>query len=409
MRRLVLSNCRLPDGAAADVLIEGGMLCNIAPSRALAGDTRYDVGGRLLTPGLTDPHLHPDKAYGLAEEADSASDVSQAIQRVRERKPYETADAVRERSLRLLRSCLRLGTTRVRLHAEVDPLLGLRSVEGVLAARRELAGLMRIEVVAFPQEGIVKEPGTLELMREALAMGCDVVGAISYQDLDAREHLMLAGSLAREFGLPLDVHADFCLPPERSQLKTIIEVTRSLEMEGRVTLGHCTTLARIGPEQQQSIARELARSGIKLIVLPRTDLYLDGAIAPLAALKQAGVFCSIASNNIGNAFTPAGRPSLPSVAALYALANREASRPKLDALARSLWQSSEICGVESEIETGAAADLALWPVEEPWQLVAEEPEPDMVLVGGEVVYRRGEEWIEESEPAAVWSGAAKES
>ena len=129
-------------------------------------------------------------------------------------KPFVTEEAVQEKTLRLLRWCLGFGTTRVRVHAEVDPLLGLRSVQGVLAAREALRGQMRVQVVAFPQEGIVKEPGTLELMREALLMGCDVVGAISYQDPDSRQHLSLAAGLARDFALPLDVHADFCVALE---------------------------------------------------------------------------------------------------------------------------------------------------------------------------------------------------
>ncbi len=85
---------------------------------------------------------------------------------------------------------------------------------------------------------------------------------------------------------------------------------------------------------------------------------------------------------------------------MYALANREASKQQLGVLGRSLWQASEVCGIESDIKTGAVADLALWPVEEPWQLVAEEAEPDMVLVGGEVVFSRAgniKEWM----PAGV--------
>ncbi len=265
MARLLLTNCRLPDGATADVLLEDGLIASIdAPGVLSMASPAIDAAGRLLTPGLTDPHLHPDKAFGLSGDAGSASGVAEAIQAVRAGKPFETEEAVFERTMRLLRWCLSLGTTRVRVHAEVDPLLGLRSVQGVLAAREALRGQMRIEVVAFPQEGIVKEPGTLALMRDAVLMGCDVVGAISYQDPDAKEHLSRAAGLARDFDLPLDVHADFCVPVEQSQLETIIEVTQEDELEGRVTAGHCTTLARMLPPERDAIARKLAASGIRL-------------------------------------------------------------------------------------------------------------------------------------------------
>jgi cytosine/creatinine deaminase len=402
MTRLLLTNCRLPDGARADVLLQDGLIADIVEPGLLPGDNPvYDAAGRLLTPGLTDPHLHPDKAFGLSGDAGSATNVSAAIQAVRADKPYETAEAVYERSLRLLRWCQSFGTTRVRVHAEVDPMLGLRSVEGTVAAREALAGQMHVQVVAFPQEGIIKEPGTLELMRQALRAGCDVVGAITYQDPDAHEHLSLAAALAREFVVPLDVHADFCVPPQQSQIEAAVDVTRTYGLEGRVTLGHCTTLARMSPEVRNPIVARLNDVGARLVVLPRTDLYLDGAIAPLAVLRETGLSCFIATNNVRNAFTPVGRPSLPSVAALYALANREATRTQLDTLARSMWQASEVCGVESRLVRGEAAALAIWPVEEPWQIVAEESQPDLVLVGGQVAFQNSISGIKESVPAAV--------
>jgi cytosine/creatinine deaminase len=402
MTRLLLTNCRLPDGVSADVLLQDGLIAEIvAPGVLLVGGPAYDVAGRLLTPGLTDPHLHPDKAFRLASEAGSAMSVDEAIQAVRRGKPHQTAAAVYERSLRLLRWCLSFGTTRVRVHTEVDPMLGLRSVEGLLAARREMSDQMHVQVVAFPQEGIVREPGTLDLMRQALQMGCDVVGSITYQDPDAREHLSLAAGLAREFALPLDVHADFSVPVEESQLDAVLKTTRAHGLEGRVTLGHCTTLARMEPDIRDPLVARLVDADIRLVVLPRTDLYLDGAIAPLAELQEAGLSCFVASNNVCNAFTPVGRPSLPSVAALYALANREATKSQLDSLAQSLWQASEVCGVESRIEPGWAADLTVWGVEEAWQVVAEETVPDAVLFGGRIVYENAGCSIKESTPASV--------
>ena len=256
MDRLLLTNCRLPEGGLADVLLQGGEIAEVSyPGALQVLAPAHDVAGRLLTPGLTDPHLHPDKAFGLSDDRVPATNVGEAIARLRQRKPLETAEAVYLRTLRLLRLCLGFGTTRVRLHAEVDPLLGLRSVEGVLAARDEMAGQIHAEVVAFPQEGIVKEPGTLELMRQALSMGCDVVGAITYQDPDAGQHLEMAAGLAREFDAPLDVHADFCVPVETSQIEAVAAATLAYGLDGRVTLGHCTTLARMSPAERELILR----------------------------------------------------------------------------------------------------------------------------------------------------------
>ena len=384
----ILRACHLPGGQEADLLLEDGTIAAVeAPGILPPVPEEIAAHGRLITPGLADPHLHPDKAFGLDDALGSAATLSEAIAAVREQKPLVTAASVRERTLDLLRWCLSLGTTQVRVHAEVDPLLQLRSVEGVLSAREALRGTMHVQVVAFPQEGIIREPGTLDLMREAMLMGCDVVGAISYQDPDAREHLSLAADLARRFGRPLDVHADFGVAPESSALGALAEVVHKFGLEGMVAAGHCTTLARMDAAARAHLTSRLVSAGVAVIALPRTDLFLDGVIAPLEELRDRGLSCYLATNNVRNAFTPVGKPSLPSVAVVYALAAHVGTKTALGTLARTLWQSPLLNGAD-DVVAGAPADLCIWPVQQPWRLIADEPEPDLVLVGGKVVASR---------------------
>jgi cytosine deaminase len=381
---LLLGDARLADGRRVDILVIDERIEAVEPAGALAetGSERMDLAGDLVTPGLTDPHLHPDKAFGLEEDDGAASSLVEAIARVRAQKPEQTSAMIEARTIRLVEWCLQLGTTRARLHAEVDPLLGLRSVAGVLAARAAVADRFQLEVVAFPQEGIVREPGTLTLMRDAMRLGCDVVGAISYQDPDPRVHLALAASLAREFGAPLDVHADFGVTVQQSCLELLGEIAAEFGLRGRSTAGHCTTLAAMDDATRQCTIARLVEAGIRVIALPRTDLYMEGRVAPLHLLWQAGVPAYVGTNNVVNAFTPVGRPSLPSVAAVYALAARQGSRQFLDNLAASLWHGAEL-------GPGAAADLCVWPVQEPWQLVSIEPQPSAVLVRGRFVHASG--------------------
>jgi cytosine deaminase len=379
---LLLANARLSDGRLVDVLIIGESVEAIQPAGTFAqtGWECLDLAGQLVTPGLTDPHLHPDKAFGLEDDAGAASTLAEAITRVRAQKPEQTSAMIKARTIRLVEWCLQLGTTRARMYAEVDPLLGLRGVAGVLAARTAVADRFHLEVVAFPQEGIVREPGTLSLMRDAMRLGCDVVGAISYQDPDARVHLGLAASVAREFGAPLDVHADFGVSVQHSCLELLSEIAAEFGLRGNVTVGHCTTLAMMDDATLQRTIAHLVEAGMRVVCLPRTDLYLDGRVAPLDRLWEAGVPAFVGTNNVVNAFTPVGRPSLPSVAAVYALASRKGSRQFLDKLAASLWQGAMVA-------PGATADLCVWPAREPWQLVATEAEPSSVLVRGRLVHR----------------------
>ena len=382
---VLLRDCRLPNGSITDVLLESGRIAalgNDAPPRALT----IDAHQRLLTPGLTDPHLHPDKAFGLEDAAASgANSLQEALARVRAQKAEQTTEGILARTVRLAEWCLSFGTTRARVHAEVDTLLGLRSVRGVLQARDALKRRIHLQVVAFPQEGIAAEPGSAELLREAMQLGCDVVGAISYQDADPRAHLEFAANLAAEWGAPLDVHIDFGQPVERSALGLLAEYARRKNV--RVLASHATTLAHMPAHQKSAVLEQLRAADIALCALPRTDLFMDGCVAPLAELHQAGLRTCIGTNNVMNAFTPVGRPSLPSVASVYALVAKLGDRATLDTLAESLWTAATCIGAPlPTVAAGAPADLCLWPCSSPWQIVATEAVPDVVLVGGEVAY-----------------------
>jgi cytosine/creatinine deaminase len=381
---LLLRGCRLPDGSTADVLVRDGRIATLHPTADWQGPV-VDANHRLLTPGLTDPHLHPDKAFGLEVQSAGANSRDEAIARVRAQKAEQTAEQICARTVRLMEWCLSFGTTRARVHAEVDPLLGLRSVEGVLRAREALEGRVHLQVVAFPQEGISKEPGTADLLREAMRLGCDVVGAITYQDADPRAHLEFTANLAREFGAPLDVHIDFGVPVRDSALVLLADVARATGV--RALAGHATTLAHMDDPRRAEVLEKLRDAGVAVCALPRTDLFMEGCVAPLRTLREAGVQTCLGTNNVLNAFTPVGRPSLPSVACVYALTARISQRSALHDLAESLWTAATCIGLPAPvIREGAPADLCLWPCDSAWQIVATEAQPDLVLVAGEVVH-----------------------
>ena len=212
----------------------------------------------------------------------------------------------------------------VRAHAEIDDALSLRSIDALLGVRDSLADAMTIQVCAFAQEGLDR-PGTTELMEAALGRGTDVVGGITYVDSNLRRHLDIVGRMAADHGVPLDLHADLSIDPEQSALREIVAAVSRWELGGRTALGHCTTLAQVDPSTRDHLGRQLADVGIVVIALPRTDLYLDGVIAPIEELAEQALAGYVATNNVENPFTPAGPPSLPEVAGLHALVRRIAS------------------------------------------------------------------------------------
>lgn len=384
---LLLANVHTVDGQQCNVAIADGVIAALRAAGEASGG--LDCGGALLTPALADLHLHPDKAY-LLDEEDAADSLAGAIARVRQRKPGETAAAVAARTVRLLNECLRHGTTAVRLHAEVDPLLGLRSVEGVLSAAAAFHGRVSTQVVAFAQEGILQEPGTEALLRRALRLGAHAVGGITYQDADTAAHLEIVCGLAREFACPLDLHADFCLPAGVTALPLVAAKVAAFGLGGRTLVGHCTSLAKLPEAERDALTAQLADAGVALVALPRTDLFLDGCIAPLEALEQRGLRCFIATNNVQNAFTSVGEASLPQVGQVYALARTLGTRHGLTRLVARLWQAHSVLGLPtiSDVpQPGEPADLCLWDCEQPWQIVARGLSPRLVVAGGKLLPR----------------------
>ncbi|MEJ2886766.1 amidohydrolase family protein [Actinomycetospora aeridis] len=298
-----------------DVAVDGGRIAAVGADLDRGGRTVLDGGGRTVLPGLVEPHLHLDKAM-LDPGPDPDAGLDAAVARTAERKKAFTPDDVRARATDVLRRAHAAGTTRVRTPVDVDPTVGLTSLDVLLALREEWAGRIELQVVPFPQEGIAARPGTRDLLVEALRRGADVLGACSYaeDDVDAcREHVRDVLDLAQHHGVPVDVHADFAAgagggatDPRHDLAADIATMTSAAGMQGRVVLGHVTTLAGLDPDRRRRTADALAAAGVGVVVLPPTDLYLVGASAPVRELRDAGVRVACSSNNVRNAFTPFG-------------------------------------------------------------------------------------------------------
>ncbi|GAA4868592.1 amidohydrolase family protein [Actinomycetospora straminea] len=295
-----------------DVAVTDGRIGAVGPGLEHPGPV-LDGHGRVVLPGLVEPHLHLDKAMLGAEVVGSLDD---AVARTAERKQTFTAEDVRARATDLLTRAHAAGVTRVRTPVDVDPTVGLTSLDVLLELRDAWRGAVDLQVVAFPQEGIAARPGTRDLLLEALARGADVLGACSYaeDDVDAcREHVRDVLALAERHGVPVDVHADFAAgagggatDPRHDLAAEIAAMTSAAGLGGRVVLGHVTTLAGLDPDRRRRTADALAAASVGVAVLPPTDLYLVGASAPVRELRDAGVRVACSSNNVRNAFTPFG-------------------------------------------------------------------------------------------------------
>ena len=169
----ILRNARVDDGAdklTVDIGIDQGRIAAIETNLAADGQ-EIDVGGRLVTAGFIETHIHLDKSCILERCKSEKGDLNEAIEEVGKAKKAFTPEDVYERGKKTLEKCILNGTTHMRTQLEVDPGIGLRGLEGILPLVDEYKWAMDIEICIFPQEGLLNNPGTDELMVEALKKG----------------------------------------------------------------------------------------------------------------------------------------------------------------------------------------------------------------------------------------------
>lgn len=324
---LIFRNTLLRSSAApVDIGVKGGRIAAIEPQLACEA-IEVDVGGRLALPGFVDTHIHLDKACLLGRCGHNHASVSEAIRAVAGMKRDFTVEDVYARGARVLERAVVHGTTRMRSHVEIDPCIGLRGFEAVKALKRDYAWAIDLSRCVFPQEGLTNDPGSDELLVQALRDGAETIGGCPYMDTDPNAHLARIFDLAQEFDVDVDLHLDFDLDPSWWHLDEVCRQTERRNYQGRVAIGHATKLSALPPERLKAATAQLAKAGVAVTVLPATDLYLMGREAThnvprglTLAHKLAGdgVLCSVATNNVLNPFTPFGDASLLRMANFYA-------------------------------------------------------------------------------------------
>lgn len=366
----IIANATLADQAApVDIAISQGRILDIAPS--ISSDApRHDAGGRLLTSGLVECHIHLDKAGILHRTRIDQGTLAEAVSETARQKAAFTTEDVYARAAAVVEQAISHGTMTMRTFVEIDPRAGLRSFEAIKAIRRDYAHAIDIEICAFAQEGLTNEPQTEALLATALADGADLVGGCSYTDPDPVEHIRRIFALADRFGTAVDFHVDFDLTPTGSDLPAIIAEVQRRGWQGYVACGHATKLSTWPRAQLDQMADQLADNHIGIIALPATDLFLLGrdaetliprGVAPLLRLSQKDVVTAVASNNIFNPFTPYGDANLMRMANMFANVSHLARDADL-ALAFAMISElpARLMGRQHAIAVGEPADLVLF-------------------------------------------------
>ncbi|PZR64778.1 MAG: cytosine deaminase [Chloroflexi bacterium] len=326
---LIVRNARLhpTDGRAGepvDVAVEGDRIAAIRPRGQLKADgaTELDAEGGLLSPPLVDPHIHLDAVLTVGEPRHNASGtLIEGILTWAERKRELTIEDVKRRARQAIHWEVAQGTGLIRSHVDVcDP--KLTALRALLELREEVRDLVDLRLIAFPQDGILSFPDGPELMREALRLGCDVIGGIPHyewtrEDGVAEVHLLF--ELARETGKGIDLHCDETDDEQSRFLEVVAADTMRSGMQGRVVAGHTTAMGSYNDAYAFKLLQILRRGGVSIVANPLDNIALQGrfdsypkrrGMTRVKELDAAGVNVACGHDSIMDPWYPLGRGSM---------------------------------------------------------------------------------------------------
>jgi cytosine/adenosine deaminase-related metal-dependent hydrolase len=368
----------------ADVLCRDGMIAAIGPGLRGDGET-VELDGRLVIPGLVDAHCHLDKTlYGGPWVPHPAGDaLTDRIGAERSQRAGLGVPDV-DRITALLETMAAAGTTRVRSHTDIAPELGLTGVQAVREAAERMAGRVDVQQVAFPQYGILREPGTADLLEQALADGVEVVGGIDPAGIDGDpvRHLDVVFGLADRYQAMVDIHLHDGGSLGTWELGLICERTTALGLQGRVTVSHAYGLGQAAPAEQDRLAAMLAEAGVTIV----TAAVYDFPVAPVQRLRAAGANVACGHDGIRDLWGPYGSGDMLDRA--MHLAYRSTFR-RDDDIALALEAATSGAATALGLATyglvpGAPADLVVVRASGPAEAVVTRPPRDLVIKAGAV-------------------------
>jgi cytosine/creatinine deaminase len=410
MLDLLLRGARLPGEAGIrDLGIAGGLIAAPEP------DARevVDLGGALVTPALVEPHIHLDAVLTVGEPRQNESgSLFEGIAIWAERVKSLTVEDVKRRVRTVLRWQLANGVQFVRSHVDVcDP--ELRAVRALLEVRKEIGDQMTLQLVAFPQQGIMSFEGGEDLMRRAVEMGVDVVGAIPHFEL-TREYgersVKFAMALAAEKGLRVDIHCDETDDDHSRFVEVMAAETIRLGMGGRVTASHTTAMHSYNNAYAYRLINNLKRAQMHMVTNPLDNSTLQGRFdsypirrghTRVKELLAAGVNVCVGHDSVMDPWYPLGYGDPLQAAFVLAHYGQMSGYRELSTLIDMITRNpAAALGIEGYgLEAGCRADLCVFAAPTETDAIRLVAPRKLVLRGGKVVAR-----TEPAHTTVVWDG-----
>ena len=400
MLDLLVRAGRLPDGKTpVDIAVKDGRIVEIAPRIEAEATRVIEAGGRLVAPPFADPHFHMDATLSLGlPRLNRSGTLLEGIALWGELKPLLTVEAVKERALRYCDLAVAQGLLSIRTHVDVcDD--RLTAVEALLEVKRQVAGYIDLQLVAFPQDGLFRDPTAEANLIRALDMGVDVVGGIPHF-----ERTMQAGAesvrrlceIAAERGLPVDLHCDESDDPMSRHIETLAAETVRLGLQGRVVGSHCTSMHSMDNYYASKLIPLIAEAGLHIVPNPLINLTLQGrsdtyprrrGMTRVPELRAAGVNVAFGQDCTMDPWYPLGSADMLEVAHMGVHAIPMTSREAMGWSFTSVTVNGHLAmGLpDPTLRVGGPATMVLLQARDPIEAVRMKATRLAVIRGGRVI------------------------
>ncbi|MFD4943141.1 amidohydrolase [Streptomyces sp. NPDC058409] len=392
MTHVTLANVRPWGAAPVDIVMSGAGILAVVPAGTASNDGEsLDGGGLLALPGFINAHAHVDKSWWGQPWVSYGGEATTQGRIAHERAMRDGLGIPNAASTTaVLGEFLRHGTTAVRSHVDVDLGVGLRGIEAVREAVDALDGAIEVEIVAFPQDGVMRRPGVLELLDQAAGAGATSIGGIDPASIDRDPVAQLDGlfDIAQRRGVGLDIHLHDGGELGAFQFELIIDRARRTGLRDRVTISHGFALGELSVSRQQDLLDGCEEAGIAwaTVAPPRT------APLPWRAMRDRGIPVGLGTDGIRDLWSPYGDGDMLRIALGFARLHGLRTDEEL-AYAVEL-SSTRAAGFVHrrvhDIVAGARADIVLVDAENVQDALVRSPRRQLVVAGGRVVVRDGE-------------------
>jgi cytosine deaminase len=319
---VVIRNARVRGQAElVDIGLVGERITAVEPGLAANGARELDAAGRLVSPGFVNLHTHTDKSLlGEVMRPNVSGTLPEAIEITNDFKRHYDPQEVAERAGKVVQAGVIHGTTFFRLFSDVGTIGGLRAAQGLLLVKERFRGLADVEVVAFPQEGILRDPGAEQLLYEAMEFGCEVVGGLpwyEYTDDEMRRHIDICFEIARKYDRDLHMLVDDTDDPNSRSLEYLALKTMREGFQGRVAASHCGAMAAYNDVYAAKVIGMVAEAGVTISSNTQINLVCSARLdreprrrgnARVKELLAAGANVITSQDDVNDPYYPFGKP-----------------------------------------------------------------------------------------------------